>query len=153
MSVRVYRVCRAQYARLDGFGASVVGGRWNSSGRAVVYMAQSIALAVIENLVHMTRDDFPTGYVVVAAEIPDEVIILSDQPVRAEASLENASTMQVGDFWIEHNLSAVMRAPSFAVTGEFNYLLNPAHADFRLIRAESPVSFHFDSRLFDQRNG
>ena len=60
---RIYRVCRARYARLDGEGAKLVGGRWNSPGRAVVYMAESVALAVIENLVHMSRQDFPTGYV------------------------------------------------------------------------------------------
>jgi len=42
---------------------TVHGGRWNSSGRAVVHMAESIALAVLENLVHMTRQDFPRGYV------------------------------------------------------------------------------------------
>ena len=63
MPLRVYRVCRARYARLDGEGARRVGGRWNSAGRAVVYMAESIALAVLENLVHMSRQDFPTGYV------------------------------------------------------------------------------------------
>ena len=56
---RVFRVCRARYARLDGTGAQLAGGRWNSPGRAVVYMAESIALAVVENLVHMTRQDFP----------------------------------------------------------------------------------------------
>jgi RES domain-containing protein len=56
---RVYRVCRARYARLDGAGALLVGGRWNSSGRAVVYMAESIALAVLENLVHNGQTRLP----------------------------------------------------------------------------------------------
>jgi RES domain-containing protein len=70
---RVFRVCRARYARLDGTRARRVGGRWNSSGRAVVYMAESIALAVLENLVHMTRQDFPRGYVCVAAVLPDGI--------------------------------------------------------------------------------
>ena len=58
---RVFRVCRARYARPDGAGARLVGARWNSPGRAAVYMAGSIALAVLENLVHMTRQDFPRG--------------------------------------------------------------------------------------------
>jgi RES domain-containing protein len=64
MPRRVYRVCRAVYARLDGLGAKRVGGRWNSPGRAVVYMAET--LAVIENLVHLSKEDFPSGYVTVA---------------------------------------------------------------------------------------
>ena len=29
---RVFRVCRARYARLDGSGARRAGGRWNSPG-------------------------------------------------------------------------------------------------------------------------
>ncbi len=72
MARRVYRVCRARYARLDGEGAMLVGGRWNSPGRAVVYMAESISLAVLENLVHMSRQDFPANYVSVAAVLPND---------------------------------------------------------------------------------
>ncbi len=63
MAVTVHRVCRRIYASLDGEGARGVGGRWNSPGRPFVYMAQSVALAVLENLVHMSRPDYPTGYV------------------------------------------------------------------------------------------
>ena len=47
---RVFRVCRSIYARLDGEGARRLGGRWNSPERVVVYMADSISLAVLENL-------------------------------------------------------------------------------------------------------
>lgn len=73
MPLCVYRVCRSRWALLDGEGARRVGGRWNSPGRPVVYMADSIALAVLENLVHLSRQDFPTGYVVIAARIPDDL--------------------------------------------------------------------------------
>jgi RES domain-containing protein len=73
MALRVFRACRRIHARLDGAGANRVGGRWNSPGRPMVYMAQSISLAVLENLVHMSRRDFPTGYVAVAAVIPNVV--------------------------------------------------------------------------------
>jgi RES domain-containing protein len=61
MERRIFRVCRARHARLDGEGARRVGGRWNSAGRAVVYMAESIALAVLENLVHMKRSGEPVS--------------------------------------------------------------------------------------------
>ena len=33
-------------------------------------MAETVALAVLENLVHLTKEDFPTGYIVVAAVVP-----------------------------------------------------------------------------------
>ena len=54
MPRRIYRVCRDIHARLDGEGAKLVGGRWNSPGRSVVYMAETVSLAVLENLVHMS---------------------------------------------------------------------------------------------------
>ena len=77
MPLRVFRVCRAIHARLDGEGARLAGGRWNSPGVAVVYMAQSVSLAVLENLVHMAREDYPSGFVLVDAEIPDHVGVLT----------------------------------------------------------------------------
>lgn len=102
MAVRVYRVCRARYVRFDGEGAKRVGGRWNSPGHAVVYMARSIALAVLENLVHMSRQDFPTGYVCVAAEIPDSLPLHSEQDLRSRYKLEKLNSKALGDWWIGH---------------------------------------------------
>jgi len=83
MPIPVYRVCHAKHARLDGLGARLAGGRWNSPGRAVVYMAESMSLAVLENLVHMSRQDFPTGYVVIGATLPDDLIVTAEAELRA----------------------------------------------------------------------
>ncbi len=76
MPLAAYRVCRRIWPRLDGEGAKRVGGRWNTPGRPVVYMAESIALAILENLVHLSKRDYPVGYVSVCATIPDHVNIL-----------------------------------------------------------------------------
>jgi RES domain-containing protein len=116
---RVFRVCRARYARLDGTGARLVGGRWNSSGRAVVYMAESIALAVLENLVHMTRQDFPRGYVCVAAVLPDGISILSEKDLREQPALADQSAEQLGDWWLDSRTSAVLQVPSFVIYKAF----------------------------------
>jgi RES domain-containing protein len=120
---RVFRVCRARYARLDGTGAQLVGGRWNSPGRAVVYMAESIALAVLENLVHMTRHDFPRGYVCVAALLPEGISIIHEKDLRKHPALENLGTEQLGDWWLDSGTSAVLQVPSFVIAGEHNFLL------------------------------
>jgi RES domain-containing protein len=145
---RVYRVCRARYARLDGEGARRVGGRWNSPGRAVVYMAESVALAVLENLVHMSRQDFPTGYVCIAAILPSGIDIVSEQELRLRADLHDLSPQSLGDWWIDANVSAVLEVASTIVPHERNYLLNPTHPDFAKIPTDPPALFHFDSRLF-----
>ncbi len=147
---RVFRVCRARYARLDGAGARLVGGRWNSSGRAVVYMAESIALAVLENLVHMTRQDFPRGYVCVAAVLPDGISMIHEKDLRKHPALQDLSTEQLGDWWIDSRTSAVLQVPSFVIAGEHNFLLNPVHSEFARIQVEPPAIFHFDERLFEE---
>jgi RES domain-containing protein len=55
MPVEVYRVCRRIHAALDGEDAFRAGGRWNSPGKRMVYTAESVALAVLENLVHIAK--------------------------------------------------------------------------------------------------
>lgn len=150
MGRRVFRVCRARYARLDGTGARLAGGRWNSPGRAVVYMAESIALAVLENLVHMTSQDFPRGYVCVAAALPDGVRIIQERELRLQPSLRDLSTAQLGDWWLQSQTSAILQVLSVVIAGENNFLLNPGHPGFARVQVEPPAIFHFDERLFER---
>ncbi len=146
MPRRVYRVCRASHARLDGEGAKRVGGRWNSPGKAVVYMAETVSLAVLENLVHMAKEDFPTGYVVVAAVIPDEVSMIEEEDLTRR--FPGFGPAELGDRWIESGASAVLQVRSAVISVEHNYLLNPAHPEFRQILVAETAPFFFDERLF-----
>jgi len=148
MPVRLYRVCRAKHARLDGYGAMLVGGRWNSPGRAVVYLAESVSLAVVENLVHMAREDFPTEYLVVSASLPESVSLRTEAELREDFPLAEATCCELGDYWLESGMSAVLKVVSRVVPSEHNFLLNPQHPDFAAIEADDPVHFRFDPRLF-----
>jgi RES domain-containing protein len=51
--MRVTRLCKRDYSDLDGKGAAISGGQWNSPGRQVVYNSDT-ALAILEYRVHMT---------------------------------------------------------------------------------------------------
>ncbi len=146
----IYRVCRATYARLDGEGAKLVGGRWNSPGRSVVYMAETISLAVLENLVHMAGEDFPTGYVVVEAVVPEDIRMLTEEDLVTRFG--GASQQQLGDRWIDSRASAVLEVRSTIVPLEHNYLLNPQHPGFAGIAVRPVVPFVFDDRLMRPRN-
>jgi RES domain-containing protein len=109
-------------------------------------MAESVALAVLENLVHMAAADFPAGYVIVPAVIPDTTRILTEENLMARfAGLTNR---QLGDRWFESGDSAVLEVRSAVVSFEHNYLLNPRHPEFRQILVEPTVPFSFDERLF-----
>ena len=53
--MRVARLTKRLYANLDGKGAALTGGRWNTPGKAVTYAASCSALAIVEYLAHVGR--------------------------------------------------------------------------------------------------
>jgi RES domain-containing protein len=114
-------------------------------------MAKSVALAVLENLVHMSRQDYPTGYVVVAATIPDHVRTIKHVRYLDSKSSDAARERTAGDQWLHSLESAVLRVPSAVVAGDWNYLINPRHLDFGQISIEPPAPFQFDERLFEPK--
>ena len=42
----------------------------------------------------------------------------------------------------------MVQVPSASVHGDFNYLINPRHPDYKNVRVKSVDAFEFDSRLF-----
>ncbi len=81
----LWRLNKARHAAtaLDGEGARVVGGRWNSVGRRAVYLSEHLSLAALEVLVHTNKGNLP-AHVAIRVEVPDDVAIfapkLSDLP-------------------------------------------------------------------------
>jgi RES domain-containing protein len=67
----VYRLTRAKYTLLDGQAAKLYGGRWNHPGCALVYTAESRALAVLETRVHLNEP--PADYVCMVIDVPSDV--------------------------------------------------------------------------------
>jgi RES domain-containing protein len=55
--IRAWRLVAVAYADriMSGGGAYRRGGRWNSQGREIIYMSESLSLCVLENLVHLVR--------------------------------------------------------------------------------------------------
>lgn len=140
--IQGWRICREAYADLRGEGARLLGGRWNSPGRALVYLAEHPALAALEVRVHLDLppDLLPDDYVLMQVDLPDGSV--------EEVATLPANTVATGDGWIASASSAVLRVPSVLVPSAFNLLLNPQHpraADAR-IRLIQP--FRFDVRLW-----
>jgi RES domain-containing protein len=52
----------------------------------------------------------------------------------------------IGDDWVKTARSAILPLPC-VITGETNYLINPAHPDFGKIKIGKPEPFSFDPRL------
>jgi len=144
--MRVYRVCRAPYAALDGEGARRTGGRWNSLGTAVVYAAEHPARAVLEILVHSDTpaDLFPDDYVVARLNVPDDAILTEDANLSSD-------TAALGDAWVRRGLSLALSVRSAVAPLSRNVLLNPAHPRMSDVRAETPIPWSPDPRLLRAR--
>lgn len=134
-----WRLCRTPYAALDGEGARQVGGRWNSAGRAMVYLAEHPALAALEVLVHLALppEDLPDDFLLLRVMLPD--------PTEAAAPIGGERT--VGDAWLREQRSAVLRVASVLVPHSWNLLLNPAHRHAAMVRVAETTPFRFDPRL------
>ncbi len=151
--MKVYRLSRAAFANdLSGAGSSFKGARWNSIGTVMIYTAQSRALAMAEIMVHFTATMLPADYMMVSMDIPDYLNIqhLSDEklPPGWNVFPYLSSTQQIGDSFIQENKFPVLRVPSAVVSGEFNFLLNPHHPEFKRITIVKTEKFPFDSRIF-----
>ncbi len=73
--MRVWRLAKTDYAKLDGEGARLYGGRWNSAGKAVIYTASSLSLALLEQLVRIDPDEIPDDFVSIAIDLPDDISV------------------------------------------------------------------------------
>lgn len=150
--VSVWRLCSAKYAETayDGEGAKLFGGRWSPAGISVVYCAESRALAVLEVLANAEEPErlFDLAWVFVPADVPDNLI---EKPARYPESWRqfphSLATQDFGAAWARHQQTLALRVPSAVVPGEFNYLINPRHADFTRVKIGKPEVFAFDPRL------
>ena len=115
----------------------------------VVYASGSISLAALETLVHL-NPPMSFTYAVISASF-DEALVeklpAADLPPDWAAEPPSPSTQRIGDQWAKAGRSAVLQLPSVLVPTESNYLLNPAHPDFRKMRFGKPEKFAFDPRL------
>jgi RES domain-containing protein len=147
-----WRITAAEYAEsaFDGEGARGYGGRWNSRGTRVVYTSSSAALAALELLVRIGREEPLRRYVLFACTFEDSQVENTNPaklPHNWRASPWPEVLPSIGNDWVARAASAVLRVPSAVIETEFNYLLNPEHADFRKINIADPTPFSLDLRL------
>jgi RES domain-containing protein len=140
--VTCFRVVRREYADLSGRGARLYGGRSNPPGIPAVYTSQSIALAVLEILVHVDKPEVPDDYVVMA-------IRLAGRRVSRQrgTSLAGMNHFTIDRFRSSFYGCPVLRVPSVIVPREYNFVLFPEGDGLdATIEWIEPLSF--DRRLF-----
>ena len=151
--MRIYRLTASRYVdtAFSGEGTRRVGGRWTPPGYRVVHAASSIALAVLETLVHVDPSVMPAHRVIpvdIPEAIPVTTIEVADLPDDWRRTPPSLSLRKIGKAWLDAGETAVMQVPSVIVPEESNYLVNPLHADFTQLAIRAPAPFGIDGRLF-----
>ena len=155
MSVTAWRIVKRKNEKtaFSGEGARLYGGRWNSPGTSMVYSAQSRSLAVLEMLVHLDTAELLEKYVFFDITVDESLILVlaeGDLPHNWQANPAPSRLRVIGDAWAESNASVALRVPSSVIPAEFNFLLNPKHADFAKVRIGEPEPFRYDARLAEK---
>jgi len=151
--MRIWRI--SNYADLSGEGGRRAAGRWHELGTPVVYLAESVALAMMEVIVHLEVDpeDFPDTYQLLGIEIPPSISIeettLSDLDAHADGWKTNPliSRSYIKP-WFTQQRSPLMKIPSVIVPHSFNFLMNPLHPDAKSVHISSVERTDYDKRLF-----
>ena len=151
--MRIYRLTASRYVAtaFSGEGTRRVGGRWVPVGYPVVHASSSIALAVLETLVHVDPSVMP-AHRVIAVDIPEAMpvtaTLVPDLPDDWRRTPPPSRLREFGKAWLEAGETALMRVPSVIVPEESNYLINPRHADFSRLAIHPSAQFEIDRRLF-----
>ena len=148
--MRAWRITREIYRphALSGEGAARVGNRWNSPGVRIAYTSTSRPLAVLEMLVHVTRDTIPENVLILPINVPDGLVQEAEGLPRDWNALPySTSARRFGDRWAAERRSAALLVPSVVLPAERNLLINPMHPDYPKIAALARERFQFDRRL------
>ncbi|MFY9243469.1 MAG: RES family NAD+ phosphorylase [Polaribacter sp.] len=151
--MKVFRLSKKKYAtELNGKGAAKFNNRWNTKGTEIIYTAESRALAMAEVAVHLTIATLPKDFVMITIDISKNIIIKELDSKELDknwnANPSNSETQKIGDLFIDAMKYCILKVPSAVVKGDFNYLINPHHKDFKKIKIIDIINFPFDDRLF-----
>lgn len=118
----------------------------------MVYSSTSRSLAILEVMVHINHDDIPVDAVLVPIDIPDYLVTeVEPLPSGWSETSHRTETRDIGDLWIQSQLSFAMLVPSAVIPAEQNLLINPLHSAFSQVQVGKPEPNAFDRRLFDIR--
>lgn len=150
--ITAWRIVKTQYADdiFSGEGARLLGGRWNTSGHRVVYTSSAISLATLELVIHTSRADLVSTFVIVSCTFPEVIVENIDEsrlPPNWRAFPPPPELQQLGNEWLMSGSSTVLSVPSAVTPEERNYLINPEHEYFRSVEVGAARPFQIDLRL------
>jgi RES domain-containing protein len=148
--LRAYRIADRRRKIFDGQGAALIGGRWNSPGRRVIYAAETYAGAMLETLVHTNIGKLPKTHSWIEILIRKGIRIeeVHSAEISGWDAPDQRASRRYGDQWYDEGRTAVLLVPSLVARPERNIAINQEHADFKRIRATAPKPVIWEERLF-----
>lgn len=149
--MQIFRIADGRHPIWDGTGAALVGGRWNSPGKPVIYGSLSFSCAMLEILAHTNIGRVPETHQYVIAEVPKDVSveILQEDMLPQGWDTENTAPARVfGDQWLNEARSAILIVPSIIARLDRNAIVNPFHPEAKKLIVSEPQKVIWDKRLF-----
>ena len=131
---------------MNGMGASMQGGRWNSPGLGPIYAAENYSGAYLELMVKLGRVALSGMYHYCEIVVPDDVPVEDSNFPLAEIERESV-TRRCGNSWWKGLRTAVLRVPSALTHVDSNFLLNPFHPQFHILQVSATRPVWVDPRL------
>lgn len=148
-----WRIVKRKHAAnaFDGEGARLFGGRWNSVGVPMVYLATSRALALLEILVHLGDEDcLQSSYVILRVDYDPRAVDSSATKKLPKGWNDwpaGKASRAVGDAFAKEKRALLLAVPSVIVPEERILLLNPKHPDMARLSIGKPIALDVDPRL------
>jgi RES domain-containing protein len=146
-----YRIILKQYS--TQLFATGLAGRWNGGGRKVVYCAESLALAFLENMVRRQGVGFNDEFKTMILEIPDDLKI---QTIKSEGLpkgwrefTDYSKCQPIGNKWYDAGILPLLKVPSAVLPESFNYVINSLHPEFKKIKLLKVTDLIPDERIED----
>lgn len=147
----VFRIGHKNYATT--LIASGANGRWASAGRPVLYCAENIPLAFLENMVRRQGVGFNHDFKIVFVDIPDDLLISYVEERNLDPEWRNAYDYQycqpIGNKWFDDLRMPVLKVPSAVMPESNNYVINTLHPDFKKIKIVAVTELMPDARIED----
>ncbi|MCE6990987.1 RES family NAD+ phosphorylase [Dyadobacter sp. CY323] len=147
----VYRIVHKMFS--NSLFASGMKGRWNSEGNKVLYSAESIPLAFLENMVRRQgvgfNDDFKIMYIEVPDHVAVDVISIADLPKSWRKPYDYNACLPKGDAWFQERKSLVLKVPSAVMPEASNFVINTLHLDFNQVKIAGVTNLMPDPRIED----
>ncbi len=107
---------------------------------------------MLEYFVHLDKDDPPDDLVLAVAEIPDTLsrqrLNLADLPANWRDAAAPATLVRFGNEFARRGGHCLLLVPSVLAPRESNYLINPAHRDFKKIIPVKIEPLNYDTSMF-----